>query len=156
MIIDLATLLEQEQELQFTDFDYESAWELGSLLRHNATKRNASVAIDITLNGHCLFSSAMPDTSIDNIEWIKRKKNVVHRYQHSSWYMGQYYKTKGKNITEASLVDATQFAPYGGSFPLTIKGVDVVGSITVSGLPQYEDHLMVVETLSEFIQRYQK
>ncbi|EKO3785117.1 heme-degrading domain-containing protein [Vibrio harveyi] len=151
MITDLDLLLAQEDRLQFTEFNPNIAWQLGNLIKQNAENKGASVAIDITLNGNCLFSYAMPGTSIDNQEWIARKRNVVVRYQHSSWYMGQYFKTKGKSIEEASLVDPKQFAPFGGSFPLSIRNVGVVGSISVSGLPQYEDHLLVIETLESFL-----
>ena len=151
MITDLNVLLAQEKELQFEHFSHQTAWLLGTLIKQKAELREAAVAIDITLNGHSLFSYAMAGTSPDNQHWIARKRNVVDRYRHSSWYMGQYYKAKGKTIEQASLVDAKQFAPFGGSFPLTIKNVGVVGSVTVSGLPQYEDHVLVVESIQTLL-----
>ncbi len=149
MISDLQQLLAQVKEIQFEQFDNHMAWQLGCLIKQNAEQAGVNVAIDITRNGHCLFSYAMPDTAPDNQKWIERKRNVVDRYLHSSWYMGQYYKAKGRTIEEASLVNAQQFAPYGGSFPLIIRGVGVVGSITVSGLPQYEDHKLVVDSITQ-------
>lgn len=151
MITDLNQLLVQEAELQFEAFNNQTAWELGSLIKSRAEEKQVNVAIEIVRNGHRLFSFAMPDTSRDNQCWIERKRSVVDRYEHSSWYMGQYYKEKGKTIDQASLVDAKEFAPYGGSFPLIIRGVGVVGSISVSGLPQYEDHKLVVDTITEFL-----
>lgn len=151
MITDLNQLLAQEVELQFEHFDNQTAWELGCLIKSRAEARQINVAIEIVRNGDRLFSFAMPNTARDNQSWIKRKRNVVDRYQHSSWYMGQYYQAKGKTIDQASLVDPTEFAPYGGSFPLIIKGVGVVGSISVSGLPQYEDHQLVVDSITEYL-----
>ncbi len=35
----------------------------------------------------------------------------------------------------------------GGSFPLTVAGVGVVGSVTISGLTDREDHELAVEAL---------
>lgn len=151
MITDLNQLLAQEAELQFEAFNNQTAWELGSLIKSRAEAKQVNVAIEIVRNGHRLFSFTMPDTARDNQCWIERKRNVVDRYEHSSWYMGQYYKAKGKTIDQASLVDAKEFAPYGGSFPLIIRGVGVVGSISVSGLPQYEDHKLVVDTITEYL-----
>ena len=151
MITDLNQLLAQEAELQFEEFNNQTAWELGCLIKNRAEANQVNVAIEIVRNDHRLFSFAMPDTSRDNQCWIERKRNVVERYEHSSWYMGQYYKAKGKTIDQASLVDAKEFAPYGGSFPLIIRGVGVVGSISVSGLPQYEDHKLVVDTITEYL-----
>lgn len=151
MITDLKQLLAQEVELQFNEFDNQTAWEMGCLIKNRAEAKKVNVAIEIVRNGHRLFSFAMNNTSSDNQCWIERKRNVVDRYQHSSWYMGQYYKAKGKTIDQASLVDTKEFAPYGGSFPLIIRGVGVVGSISVSGLPQYEDHKLVVDTITEYL-----
>ncbi|MEZ8101614.1 heme-degrading domain-containing protein [Vibrio bivalvicida] len=151
MITDLNQLLAQEAELQFEAFNNRTAWELGSLIKSRAEAKQVNVAIEIVRNGHRLFSFAMADTSRDNHCWIERKRNVVDRYEHSSWYMGQYYKAKGKTIDQASLVDGKEFAPYGGSFPLIIRGVGVVGSVSVSGLPQYEDHKLVVDTITEYL-----
>ncbi|MGI3061646.1 heme-degrading domain-containing protein [Vibrio alginolyticus] len=151
MITDLNQLLAQETELQFEEFNNQTAWELGCLIKNRAEANQVNVAIEIVRNDHRLFSFAMPDTSRDNQCWIERKRNVVERYEHSSWYMGQYYKAKGKTIDQASLVDAKEFAPYGGSFPLIIRSVGVVGSISVSGLPQYEDHKLVVDTITEYL-----
>ena len=146
----LKTVLEQEKRLQFSHFSHLLAWELGCSLKAAAEQRNANVAIDITFNSQCLFSYAMPETTTDNQEWIRRKRNVVQRYQHSSWYMGNYYKAKGKSIAEGSLVDAKEYAPFGGSFPLTVRNVGVVGAISVSGLPQKEDHQLIVDVLQDF------
>ncbi|HHT8835710.1 TPA: heme-binding protein, partial [Burkholderia cenocepacia] len=40
-----------------------------------------------------------------------------------------------------------EYASHGGSFPLTVAGAGVIGSITASGLPQRADHEFVVEAL---------
>jgi uncharacterized protein (UPF0303 family) len=40
------------------------------------------------------------------------------------------------------------YACHGGSFPLKIIGIGCIGVVTVSGLPQREDHIMVVQALA--------
>ncbi len=147
----LNELAQQEQSLQFASFSKERAWKLGCAIKSAAEHRGAFVAIDISMNGHCLFAYAMPGTTIDNTEWIRRKRNVVDRYQHSSWYMRHYFEAKGKSIEESSLVDIRDYAPYGGSFPLTVRNVGQVGTISVSGLPQKEDHQLLVDVLEAFL-----
>ncbi|PJC85040.1 hypothetical protein CSW98_16810 [Vibrio sp. HA2012] len=144
-------LLQQEQRLQFLHFSHTRAWELGCALKKAAEQKEAKIAIDITMNSLCIFSYTMPGTRLDNVEWIRRKRNVVQRYQNSSWYVGNYYKAKGKSIAEASLVDPCEFAPFGGSFPLNIRNVGTIGAITVSGLSQAEDHQLIVDVLEEFL-----
>ena len=43
------------------------------------------------------------------------------------------------------------FAVAWGAFPVLVAGVGLVGTVAVSGLPQLEDHLLVVEALHAFL-----
>lgn len=147
----LDALLREEEEIQFTEFSYETAWRIGSRLAEVARQEALGVTIDIRRHGQQLFHAALAGTSADNDAWIRRKIRVVNRFGHSSFYMGTLYKSQGSNIAEKSLLDPTRYAPHGGAFPIIIKGVGVVGTVTVSGLPQAEDHQLVVRTLREFV-----
>ena len=49
------------------------------------------------------------------------------------------------------MISSSEYAAHGGEFPLIIQDVGVVGTITVSGLPQEEDHELVVTTLKKFL-----
>jgi uncharacterized protein (UPF0303 family) len=40
------------------------------------------------------------------------------------------------------------FAAHGGSFPIIVRGTGCIGAVTVSGLPQRDDHNLVVEALA--------
>ncbi len=147
----LNTLLQQEQELQFTKFNEVTAWQLGSQMVERAMRDNLPITIDITRGQHQLFHFSMPGTAADNDEWVKRKVRLVNRFGHSSFYMGQSLKHKGKTIEQSYLISESEFAAHGGCFPILIKGTGMVGTITVSGLPQEEDHKLVVESIREFI-----
>jgi uncharacterized protein (UPF0303 family) len=65
--------------------------------------------------------------------------------------MGQLLKSKGKSIEEAYLISEREYAPHGGCFPVFVKDTGMVGTITVSGLPQEEDHKLVVQAIREFL-----
>ncbi|HEX8036847.1 MAG TPA: heme-degrading domain-containing protein [Ktedonobacterales bacterium] len=147
----LQTLLQEEAEIQFTEFTNDTAWRIGSRFVEVARQESLGVTIDIRRHGHQLFHAALPGTSPDNDAWIKRKIRVVNRFGHSSFYMGNLYKSQGSTIEEKALLDPTRYAPHGGAFPIIIKGVGSVGTVTVSGLPQAEDHKLVVRILREFV-----
>ena len=147
----LKEVQQQEEELQFTSFTNETAFEVGMALLQEARKRGKSVAIDITRNGQQLFHVAMTGTALDNGEWIKRKNRVVNRFGHSSYYVGTSLRYMGQTMEEKYLLSSSDYAAHGGAFPLTIKNVGIVGTITVSGLPQKEDHELVVSTLRQFL-----
>ncbi len=107
--------------------------------------------MDICRNGQQLYHCALAGTSADNDEWIKRKNRVVNRFGHSSFYMGNLYKSKNTTIQDSALLDHREYAPHGGAFPVIVKNVGVVGTITVSGLPQQEDHQLVVQVLADYL-----
>jgi len=147
----LQQLLDEEQELQFARFNEETAWQLGNRMVEKCKKSGLSVTIDITRGEHQLFHASLKGTSADNDEWVKRKTRLVYRFGHSSFYMGQLLKSKGKSIEEAYLLSESDYAPHGGCFPVIVKGTGMVGTITVSGLPQEEDHKLAVESIREYL-----
>lgn len=147
----LKHLLREEQELQFKKFNEETAWQIGIRFVEMATTEGLSITIDITRGDHQLFHASMKGTSADNDEWVKRKTRLAYRFGHSSFYMGQLLKSKGKSIKEAYLLDESDYAPHGGCFPVIVKDTGVIGTITVSGLPQEEDHKLVVRAIREYL-----
>ena len=147
----LETVQQQEERLQFTEFTNDTAWHIGLKLVEAARTKSRGLTIDIQRNGQQLFHYALPGTTPDNDEWIKRKNRVVHRFGHSSFYQGVYYKSQNTTIDEKSFVPSTEFSAHGGAFPIIIKNVGIVGTITVSGLPQEEDHALVVSVIEQFL-----
>lgn len=149
----LTDLLREEAELQFTHFDEDTAWEIGSALVATAVARNLPITVDITRAGHQLFHASRPGTSPDNDEWVKRKTRLVMRFGHSSFYVGQLLKSESTTIEAKFLLPESAYAPHGGCFPVIIKGTGVVGTITVSGLPQAQDHALVVSAIRAYLAR---
>jgi len=147
----LKQLLQLEQDLQFTKFNEDVAWKLGSQLIESAHSRNLPVTVDIMRGTHQLFHASLRGTSPDNDEWVKRKVKTVYRFGHSSFYIGQLLKSKGKTIEQSYLVSESEYAPHGGCFPVIVKGTGMVGTLTISGLPQEEDHKLVVQTIRKYL-----
>jgi uncharacterized protein (UPF0303 family) len=141
----------QERRLVFRQFTNDDAWELGSLLVRLARERQAPVAIDIHRAGQQLFHAALPGSTPDNDAWIARKRRVVERYGSASYLVGSRFRAKGTTFEESSRLDPDEYAAHGGSFPINVEGVGVIGAVTVSGLPQLQDHRFVVEALEEFL-----
>ena len=144
-------LLAQERELQFQRFDNDTALELGQALVAAARDGGLAVTVDIRRGDQQLFHSALPGTVADNDAWIERKNRVVRRFGHSSFYVGAMLVLEGRTLEEKFLVDPTEFAAHGGAFPVIVHGVGMVGTVTVSGLPQAEDHRLVVAVLRRFL-----
>ncbi|AZM62059.1 MULTISPECIES: heme-degrading domain-containing protein [unclassified Streptomyces] len=143
----------QERRLVFSRFTHDDAWALGSLLVEMARERQAPVAIDIHRCGQQLFHAALPGSTPDNDAWIARKRRVVERYGSASYLVGARFRAKGTTFEDSSRLDPDTYAAHGGSFPITVTGAGTIGTVTVSGLPQLEDHTMVVEALDHFLNR---
>ena len=144
---DLSRIDLQEEMLRFDSFDLSTAWVLGNLLHDLATERDLAVAIDITLHAMPVFYVALPGSTPDNANWIRRKRAMVLRYFRSSYASGLELKKAGKTVENNGLSSA-DYAAHGGSFPIHVHGTGCIGAVTVSGLPQREDHNLVVEALA--------
>ena len=150
---DLDGISLQERELQLPRFDAQIAWELGSRVRAMAAERKLAVVIDVRRFGQPLFYAAMNGTTPDNVEWVRRKSNVVARFHHSSYAAGLKEKQKNQSLAESQGLPIEDYATHGGAFPLAVAGAGVVGSACVSGLPQRADHELVIEALCAMLGR---
>jgi uncharacterized protein (UPF0303 family) len=150
---DLERIALQERELELQHLDTETAWDLGSRLRTLAKERGLGVVIDVRRFGQPLFYAALEGTTPDHVEWVRRKSNVVARFHRSSYAIGLKEKVKNETLFQSQGLPVADYATHGGSFPLTVTGAGVVGSVTVSGLPQRADHELVVEALCAVLGR---
>jgi uncharacterized protein (UPF0303 family) len=137
----------QERELVLLRLDMRVAWELGLRLRELAFERSLPVVIDVRRFGQPLFYTALEATTPDNVDWVRRKSNLVARFHCSSYAISLKLKDSGQTLQEKYGLPDADYAAHGGSFPLTVAGAGVVGSLTVSGLPQRADHELVIEAL---------
>ena len=147
----IASIEAQERTLVFRGFSNDDAWALGSILVELARERVLAVTIDITRGEQQLFHAAMPGTSAHNDAWITRKTRTVREFSVSSLLAGQRAKLGGNSFEAAPWIDPLRYAGRGGSFPINVAGVGVVGTVTVSGLPQLEDHALAVEAVTAFL-----
>ncbi|MRW84426.1 heme-degrading domain-containing protein [Pseudoduganella sp. FT26W] len=143
----LQTLTQQEEELQFTAFSSDTALTLGLKIVELAKAKQKIITVNITVNDKVLFHHAMQGAAADQADWIRRKNNVVARFGRCSFYIGIDHKHRGVAFDEIKYLDPQDYAANGGAFPITIKGTGMIGTVTVSGLRQAEDHALVVEAL---------
>jgi uncharacterized protein (UPF0303 family) len=144
---DMERVALQELELALPRFDMQTAWELGSRLREMAAGRGLPVVIDVRRFGQPLFYTALAGTTPDNVDWVRRKSNLVARFHCSSYAISLKLKAAGQSLQEKYGLPDADYAAHGGSFPIAVVGAGVIGSVTVSGLPQRADHELAVEAL---------
>ncbi|MFY9988235.1 MAG: heme-degrading domain-containing protein [Chthoniobacterales bacterium] len=144
---DLEKIELQENELILPKFDFEIAWQIGTRLHDLGIAGQFPIVVDVRYFGQPLFYSALPASVPDNAEWIRRKSNTVARFHRSSYRVGLMLQQDGTNLFDRYALASTDYASHGGAFPVHVRDSGVIGSIGVSGLPQRDDHELVVEAL---------
>lgn len=148
---DLAVLVKQEQVLRFKHFDEQTAWQLGSLLYERAAAHHWPLVIAIRRFDRTLFFAARPGVTADNHDWVRRKANTVQRFLRSSYRITHQLALEGQTLQQRYHLSPGEYADCGGGFPLIVEGAGVIGSIVVSGLPDRQDHQIIVEALCDVL-----
>lgn len=149
----LKQMEQEEQELRFTSFTNDTALELGLLLVEEARQNGKCITVDITRAGHRLFLHAMEGTSAENEDWIRRKNNAANHFGCSSWHIACRLRSEGTTMEEKYGLPLADYVGAGGAFPLIVTGEGQIGTVTVSGLPDQEDHDLLISALRRFILR---
>lgn len=140
----------QEKRLVFSRFRPEDAWSLGSILVRFGKERGLAITIDITRGEQQLFHAALAGTTANNDDWVARKTRTVRKYGVSSFLVGLRHRSSGTPFETRPWAENTLYAAHGGCFPIAVTDSGVIGTVTVSGLSQAEDHALVVEAIEEF------
>jgi uncharacterized protein (UPF0303 family) len=145
---DIERLAHQERVLRFDRFDQASAWDLGTRIKALSEARGAALTIEVRLAKETVFFYAMPGTGPAHADWARRKRNTVDLQQTSTYAVGRALERDGTTLEHKLGLPLRDYASHGGSFPIRVHGVGCIGTVTVSGIPQREDHGIVVEALA--------
>jgi uncharacterized protein (UPF0303 family) len=119
----------------FTELD---AHRLGEAMRVEALSNNWPIVIDIRAGETPLYSVMLPGATAENFDWARRKRNLTLLTGKDTWQLAQL-RAQGKDpIVELGL-DEKDYASHGGCIPIFV-GDQIVATVTVSGLPQKDDH----------------
>jgi len=149
----LQQMEQEEQELRFQSFTNENALELGLAIVEEARRNGQRITVDITRAGQRLFLHAMEGTTVENENWIRRKNNVANHFGTSSWHTACRLRSEGLTMEEKHGLPISDYVGAGGAFPLIVEGEGQIGTITVSGLPDQEDHDLLTSVLRSYLSR---
>jgi uncharacterized protein (UPF0303 family) len=145
-------LMKQEENFSFSSFTNDDAIALGQEMLNIATSQKAPVIVQVRIGQQIIFHTALTGTTTENDWWINRKARVVEKFNHSSMYVRVSFEENNQTFEEHSGLDNELYAAHGGGFPIIVAGQGVVGVALVSGLPQVEDHKMIIQGLTNFKQ----
>ncbi|MDR0447236.1 MAG: heme-binding protein [Treponema sp.] len=141
----------QEELLVFPHFNRQDAWDLGHVFAEIIAGKKVPAPICVRLlSGQIVFQWAGDGTNADNDYWMIRKFRLVRDMDMSSLLNVAWFKKKGETLESRGL-DPNRYAAAGGGFPIRIKGSGLFAVAAVSGLPQVEDHALLVEGIGKYL-----
>ena len=146
-------LAREEEILALESFDVAEALEIGEIAYELATSKKLSCAIEVCIGTWTVFHVSLPGTSTDNDWWMGRKARVVLKTGHSSMFERVQSEEQGFDWFTKHGVKEEEYAIHGGGLPINVKGKGLAGILLISGLPQIADHLLGIETLTEYLAR---
>jgi uncharacterized protein (UPF0303 family) len=141
--MDITELEAEYAGLTLPQFDELAALRLGQILVDLALAEKLPVVIDIRTADRTLFHAGLPGSAPLNDRWARRKTNSALMFQLPSLLIGRRNAAKEESLARHGL-PPEDYAEAGGAVPIKVAGVGVVAVATVSGLPQVEDHKLVV------------
>jgi uncharacterized protein (UPF0303 family) len=148
---DIARIAEQEATLVFQSFDEAIAFAIGSAIRERALKEKLGIVVDIRTWDRPLFYTALPGSTGSNPSWARRKINVVKMFLKSTYRMVLEQGREDRTPPPGWGLSAADYVLAGGGFPIRVKNAGVIGVIAVSGLPERQDHGIVVDAICDHL-----
>ena len=148
--MDIASLQDEEARLIFQRFAEPEALRLGGMLVEMGVAGALPIAIDIRSQDRVLFHASLAGAKPLNDLWARRKGNTALIFQRSSMLVTLLLREKGQGLDRDGL-SAADYVASGGAVPIRVRGVGVIGVVTVSGLPEMEDHALVVRAMEAML-----
>ncbi|RYE47053.1 MAG: heme-degrading domain-containing protein [Hyphomicrobiales bacterium] len=146
---DIAKIIEQERGLEFSEFNENVAFSIGVRVRERALRERLGLVVDVRTWDRQMFYAAMPGTTADNPNWVRRKINTVQRLLKSSYRVALEQNREDRLFAPNRALDGADFVLAGGAFPIRMKGFGPIGCITISGLHERDDHQVGVDAVAE-------
>jgi uncharacterized protein (UPF0303 family) len=140
-------ILAQEERLTLPVCSEADCLVIGRWLLDRAVERDLAITIEVWHGQRLVFRAARPGTNADNDLYLVGKRRVVEHFGHASLYERLRHEAAGTSFEAATSLRIPEYAPHGGGFPLLVSGTGRVGVLLVSGLPQQDDHALIVEAL---------
>lgn len=143
---DSAALAAEFAALSLPRFAEAEALALGAILLRLA--EGAPVVINIRTADRVLWHAALPGSAPLNDLWAARKSATALLFGLPSLLVGTRNRETGETLEKHGL-DPRTHADHGGAVPVRVAGAGVVACVTISGLPQVEDHRLALRGLAE-------
>ena len=145
---DIAKIIAQEQALVFGEFTEDNGFSIAARIRARGLAGGWPIVCDVRLWDRPIAYVALAGSSADNPFWALRKSNTVRRLLKSSYRATLETNAPDHMFPPHRNLPVSEFALSGGGFPIRVEGAGIIGSVTVSGLHERDDHEVVVAAIA--------
>lgn len=146
-----AEILAQEDRLTLPACSPDDCLAIGRWLLDRAVERDLAITIEVWHGQRLVFRAARPGTNAHNDLYLAGKRRMVEHFDHASLYERLRHEAVGTTFEAATSLRFPDYAPHGGGFRLLVAGTGRVGVVLVSGLPQQDDHALIVDALAAHV-----
>lgn len=137
-----------ERQLLVESFTNRLAFEMGQNVVALAKQKNLAIGVAVARLNHTVFLYLDDGMPADKHNWLRRKSNVAKHFEESSLAVKRDLAEKDMSLDGTFGLDEKDFTASGGSIPIVAAATGLVGTITVTGLPDVDDHQLIVDALS--------
>ena len=135
------------KKMELENFNNKLALEMGLSIIDLAKTRNQHIAVEISRLNHTIFLFVDDKLPADKHNWLRRKANVAKHFEGSSLSVKNDLISGKMSLEETFGLDKKDYIAKGGSIPIFVKNAGMVGTITVSGLKDVDDHKIIIDAL---------
>ena len=143
--------LEAQESLAFETMTNDEAVELGLTAVEVIREAGLNLCVEIVLGGDTVFLAKLKGTNSGNNPWLRRKAASAMHFGQSSLLLRKQLERDNQMLDDLS-DDHEVLAAHGGAVPIRVGG-EIVGTITMSGEPDYVDHAAVIEAINRYLAR---
>lgn len=147
--------LQHEALYQFPQFSRDDVWELACDLVESNKDFPKQVAMEVYIGNTQMFRFIPGRCGSLQELWLKKKRNTVLALGKSSVLAGAEVAMKEQTMADVvpGLPNGDDYAAVGGGFPLRTQDGVIFGTVCVSGLPDVDDHALIIGALDKFFRR---
>lgn len=136
------------KKIELKEFTNKLALDMGLEIIKLAKSRNQQIAIEISRLNHTVFLFVDDSLPADKHNWLRRKANVAMLFEESSLSVKNDLENGNMSLEDTFALEDKQYVAKGGSIPIFVHKAGMVGTITVSGLKDVDDHQIIVDALT--------
>ncbi|MCH4886153.1 hypothetical protein EZV73_01170 [Acidaminobacter sp. JC074] len=135
-----------EELISFKTFNMKKIYEIGNAIALKAIEENLKLCVDIYSCGKICYHFSSDKCSLDNINWLRRKRNSVLHFHNSTYFLDKKLNGDASLLPSKYGLSIKDYCIVAGAYPIFLD-THFLGAIAVSGMAPEDDHQIIQKVL---------